>query len=72
LEVPCRSSNITLAEGRTPEQKRALLGAVSAAVTESVGAEPGSVRVWLTEFAKQDYIVGQQTMAERDAARQSG
>ena len=41
---------IHLLEGRTDDQKKALLRAVTAAVHDSVGAPLESIRVWIPEF----------------------
>jgi 4-oxalocrotonate tautomerase len=43
-------------EGRTPEQKKALLSAVTEAVHTSLGASLPSIRVWVTEFSAEDYM----------------
>ena len=48
---------INLLAGRTPEQKEALLRAVTDAVHESIGAPLPSIRVWINEMAKTDYMV---------------
>ena len=47
---------ITMLEGRSPEQKKALLSAVTEAVHTSIGASLGSIRVWVTEFSEEDYM----------------
>ena len=47
---------IHLLEGRTDEQKRALLQAVTAAVQTSVGASLESIRVWISEFSRTEYM----------------
>ena len=47
---------INMLTGRTPEQKEALLRAVTDAVHESIGAPLPSIRVWINEFAKTDYM----------------
>jgi 4-oxalocrotonate tautomerase len=47
---------INLLEGRTPEQKKALLAAVTDAVHTSIGASLPSIRVWLHEFPASDYM----------------
>ncbi len=47
---------INMLTGRTPEQKEALLRAVTDAVHESIGAPLPSNRVWINEFAKTDYM----------------
>ena len=47
---------IHLLEGRTDEQKRALLHAVTDAVQTSVGASLESIRVWIHEFSRTEYM----------------
>ena len=47
---------IDLLEGRTPEQKKALLAAVTEAVHTSIDAPLPSIRVWLREFSPEDYM----------------
>ncbi|MEY4130613.1 MAG: hypothetical protein RLZZ31_737 [Actinomycetota bacterium] len=47
---------INMLEGRTPEQKKALLAAVTEAVHTSIGAPLPSIRVWVQEFAPADYM----------------
>lgn len=47
---------IHLLEGRTDEQKRALLQAVTDAVQTSVGASLESIRVWISEFSRTEYM----------------
>lgn len=47
---------IHLAKGRTDEQKKALLSAVTEAVHTSIGAPVESIRVWVQEFAATEYM----------------
>jgi len=47
---------INMLEGRTPEQKKALLAAVTEAVHTSIGASLPSIRVWVQEFSPEDYM----------------
>ena len=47
---------INMLTGRTAEQKEALLRAVTDAVHESIGAPLPSIRVWIHEFSKTDYM----------------
>ncbi len=63
---------ITLAEGRTPEQLRSLLSAVTAAVSESVAAPVESIRVVLREVPPTHWAAGDVTLAERRAAAAAG
>ena len=60
---------VTLAEGRTPEQLRTLLSAVTRAVSESVAAPVESIRVVIREIPPSHWAAGDVTLAERRAAR---
>lgn len=57
--------NIHMAEGRTPEQKRALLQAITDAVVEHLGAPLDSVRVWIDEFPATDYMTAGELLADK-------
>lgn len=56
---------INLLEGRTPEQKKALLEAVTEAVQRSIGASLPSIRVWLQEFPATDYMAAGEWQADK-------
>lgn len=56
---------IHLLEGRTPEEKHALLAAVTRAVEESTGSPLDRIRVWIHEMPRAEYMVGGKTAAER-------
>ena len=47
---------IHLLTGRTDEQKKALLSAVTSAVHESIGAPLETIRVWVQEFPPTGYM----------------
>ncbi|MGD0782069.1 MAG: 2-hydroxymuconate tautomerase [Candidatus Aminicenantales bacterium] len=47
---------VHLLEGRTAEQKKALLVALTKAVQESIGAPADSIRIWIEEFTPKDYM----------------
>jgi 4-oxalocrotonate tautomerase len=47
---------INMLEGRTPDQKKALLAAVTDAVHTSIGAPLPSIRVWVHEFGAEEYM----------------
>jgi 4-oxalocrotonate tautomerase len=47
---------VHLLEGRTDEQKKALLTAVTKAVNESIGAPLEAIRVWIEEFSPKEYM----------------
>ncbi|WP_114969315.1 2-hydroxymuconate tautomerase [Rhodoferax ferrireducens] len=48
-------AQIYLMEGRTEEQKRAVIEKVSAALVEAVDAPIANVRVWITEVPKENW-----------------
>ncbi len=58
---------VTLIEGRTPEQLRSLIHEVHEAVVRSVGAPPQNVRVIVREVAPTHWAAGDVTVAERRA-----
>jgi 4-oxalocrotonate tautomerase len=62
---------IRLLEGRTDEQKKALLSAVTAAVHDSIGAPLESIRVWIQEFAPTEYMAAGVLAADRRGAKSS-
>ncbi|CAM5782664.1 4-oxalocrotonate tautomerase [Rhizobacter fulvus] len=49
---------IEMFEGRTPEQKRALVAAVTEACVKTIGASPESVDILLFDIAKQNWATG--------------
>ncbi|MGG5258241.1 2-hydroxymuconate tautomerase [Phycicoccus avicenniae] len=57
--------DVTLAQGRTPEQLRTLVTALTDAVVEAVGAPRESVRVILREVPPTHFAAGDVTIAER-------
>ncbi|MCU1345056.1 MAG: hypothetical protein JWL70_1322 [Acidimicrobiia bacterium] len=50
--------HVTLAVGRTVEQKRALMAGIAEAVHEAIAAPMESVRVWITEVEPTQISVG--------------
>ncbi|MCZ2859964.1 tautomerase family protein [Blastococcus sp. VKM Ac-2987] len=60
---------ITMIAGRTEQQKRDLLAAVSQATTESIGAPPETVRAWIVEVPPTDIAVAGETHADRQAKK---
>jgi len=56
---------IHLLEGRTDDQKKALLTAVTAAVHDSIGAPLESIRVWVQEFTPSEYMIAGVLAADR-------
>jgi 4-oxalocrotonate tautomerase len=54
-----------LLEGRTVEQKRRAVAAITAAVTESLGVNPDQVRILITEHGLENFSVAGKTAGER-------
>ncbi|MEZ5649690.1 MAG: 2-hydroxymuconate tautomerase [Burkholderiaceae bacterium] len=48
-------AQIYLLEGRTEEQKRAVIEKVTAALCEAVGAPKENVRVWIHDMPKENW-----------------
>lgn len=63
---------VTLVEGRSPEQLRALMHALHDAVVRSVNAAPEAVRVVLREVPATHWSAGDVTIAERRARQREG
>ncbi|CCH74207.1 2-hydroxymuconate tautomerase [Nostocoides australiense] len=61
--------DVTLAEGRSPEQLRTLITKLTDAAVEAVGAPRESIRVVLREVPPTHWAAGDVTIAERRAAR---
>jgi 4-oxalocrotonate tautomerase len=59
--------NVHMARGRTAEQKRALMAAITQAVVDTLDAPVASVRVWIDEFEPEEFMAGGETLAERTA-----
>lgn len=58
---------VTIADGRTDEQKKALLTAVTAAVHETIDAPIDSIRVWITEMPGTHYMAAGELLADKRA-----
>ena len=56
---------VTLVEGRTPEQLRALISSLTEAAVTSLGAAKSSVRVILREIPTTHFAAGDVTIAEK-------
>jgi 4-oxalocrotonate tautomerase len=56
-----------MASGRTPEQKKALMNAITEAMVEHIGSPRDSVRVWITEMANTDFMAGGELLADKQA-----
>lgn len=59
--------NVHMAEGRTPDQKRALMEAITDAMEAHIGAPRASVRVWINEFPNTDFMAGGELLADKQA-----
>jgi 4-oxalocrotonate tautomerase len=57
--------DVTLVEGRTPEQLRALQHELTQAVVRAIGAPVDSIRVVLREVPPTHWAAGDLTIAER-------
>ncbi|PIR31802.1 MAG: 4-oxalocrotonate tautomerase [Alphaproteobacteria bacterium CG11_big_fil_rev_8_21_14_0_20_44_7] len=57
--------NINLIEGRSVEQKRALVESVTKAICESVDVTPDHVRIILQDMARHDYAVAGQLNCDK-------
>ena len=59
---------VTMVEGRTPDQVRALISALTQAAVETVDAPLESVRVVVREVPSTHWAAGDVTIAERRAS----
>ncbi|MGB8859252.1 MAG: 2-hydroxymuconate tautomerase [Ilumatobacteraceae bacterium] len=59
--------SVSMAKGRTVEQKRALLEGITKVVNETLGAPVSSIRVWVNEFEPTDFIAGGEILADKRA-----
>ncbi len=50
--------NVNMMEGRTQEQKEALIKAVAEAVMTSIGAPEANIRVLIQEYPKKHWGIG--------------
>lgn len=57
---------ITMLAGRTAQEKKALLEAVTAAAHESIGARVESIRVWIVETQPDGFMAGGTLAAEKN------
>ena len=59
---------VSLAQGRSPEQIRAMLAEVHASVERSLGVPGASIRVIVREIPPEHWLSGGQTLAEKAAS----
>ncbi len=57
--------NVHMAEGRSPEQKKALMDAITDAMATHIGAPRTAVRVWINEFPSTDFMAGGELLADK-------
>jgi 4-oxalocrotonate tautomerase len=60
---------ISLREGRSAQQIRTLISALTSAVTESIGAPKESIRVIVTEVPASHWAAGDVTLEEGSATQ---
>jgi 4-oxalocrotonate tautomerase len=60
--------DVSIAQGRSPEQLRSLIAALHRAAEESIGALPENTTVIVREVPKDLWSKADQTIAEREAA----
>ncbi len=56
---------VDMIEGRTPEQKTALVKALTQAVVDTLGSKPESVDILLYDIARQNWATGSIQWSER-------
>ncbi|GAA1649469.1 tautomerase family protein [Georgenia ruanii] len=61
---------ITMGSGRSDEEKRELLAAVTRAAQESTGTPLSAVRAWIVEVPAAELMIAGETLAERQATGQ--
>ena len=59
--------NVTMARGRSVEDKTAMLHAIADAIHASIGAPLDSIRVWVTEVENTDFLAGTEILADKQA-----
>ena len=59
--------NVHMASGRSQEQKKALMNAITDAMEEHIGAPRDSVRVWISEFSNTDFMAAGELLIDKQA-----
>jgi 4-oxalocrotonate tautomerase len=62
---------VTLVDGRSPEELRAMITAVTTAVSETVAAPVETIRVIIREVPTTHFAAGDVTIAERRTGQRS-
>lgn len=57
---------VSIIEGRTPEQKEMLIKRLTDTVTETLSVKPESVRITIQEMPKAHWGIAGQSVAKRD------
>ncbi|MRX71122.1 4-oxalocrotonate tautomerase [Bacillus lacus] len=57
---------VKMLEGRSEDQKRALVEKVTAAVSETTGAAPEKIAVFIEEMSKNHYAVGGKRLSDSE------
>ncbi|MCM3597382.1 4-oxalocrotonate tautomerase [Metabacillus idriensis] len=57
---------VKMLEGRTEEQKKALVEKVTAAVSETTGAQPEKIAIFIEEMSKNHYAVNGTRLSDED------
>jgi 4-oxalocrotonate tautomerase len=65
-EIPMPTLRVELMEGRTPEQKKALVRALTDAVVQTLGNKPEGVDVILYEIKRHDWATGGELWSEKN------
>ncbi|MDF0480454.1 2-hydroxymuconate tautomerase family protein [Vagococcus sp. PNs007] len=55
--------NVQLLEGRTPEQKKAMVKEVTDAIVRTTGAKKEAISIVITDMKKEDYGINGETLA---------
>ena len=59
--------NVHMSAGRTLEQKKALMEAITEVMHVHAGAPRESVRVWITEMEATDFMAGGELLSDKKA-----
>lgn len=57
--------NVHMGKGRSVDDKRRMMDAITEAIVTSVGAPKDSVRVWITEMDDTDFMAGGELLADK-------
>lgn len=57
--------NVHMASGRSAEEKKEMMEAITDAVVDSIGSPRESIRVWITEMAPTDFMAGGELLADK-------